>query len=130
MDTESLIIDCEVRGTPFMVVLEDDGTVGYAYLLEHGKIVADVWLYNVGVAPERVDWQDETRLPFQNPAEFCSTRTLRRLTPASRVECACDAGYFVDISIDGERVARLAPGARPGWSRFVDKDGPLARRLI
>ena len=29
------------------VVLEDDGRVAYAYLLEKDTIVSDVWLYNV-----------------------------------------------------------------------------------
>jgi hypothetical protein len=37
------------------VVLEDDGRVAYAYLLERDAIVADVWLYNIGEDP--VDWQ-------------------------------------------------------------------------
>jgi len=55
------------------VMLEDDGRVAYAYLLQDGKVVGDVWLYNVVETPERVDWKDRSQMPFLNPKRFCST---------------------------------------------------------
>ena len=35
----------------------------------------------------------------------------------------------VEIAAGGEPLARLAPGALPGWSRFAAIDGPCALGL-
>ena len=115
-------------GTGRAVVLEDDGRVAYAYLLDHEKVVCDVWLYNVAAAPNAVDWNDESQMPFLNPQKFCKVEVVPRLAQQSSVECVwCEEG--VEVIIDGVLMARLEPGAKPGWSRLALRPGPLAKPL-
>jgi hypothetical protein len=100
--------------------------VAYAYLLRDERIVADVWLYNVVDTPETVDWSDRSQMPFLNPAPYCDRRT----PPSLRSHVTCSwSGDTASIIIEGERVAFLRPGAKPGWSVMATKNGPLARRL-
>ena len=110
------------------VVLEDDGRVAYAYLLDHEEVVGDVWLYNVAEPPDLVDWNDASQMPFLNPKSFCKAESGFRLTQQSAVECA----WFpkgVMVSINGVLIARLEVGAKPGWSRLATRSGPLAKPL-
>ena len=41
-----MLIERDNGATGYSAVFEDDGKVAYAYLLDDGRIVADVWLYN------------------------------------------------------------------------------------
>lgn len=108
------------------VVIESDDRVAYAYLLEGERIVADVWLYNVAATPETVDWSDREQMPFLNPAPYCMDVAVPDLSNDLR----CDwRGEGVEILVAGEVLARLVPGAKPGWSRLARKDGPLAKKL-
>jgi len=110
------------------VVLEDDGRVAYAYLLEGDSVAGDVWLYNVGQDPDAVDWRDRSALPFLNPARYCTGERVPRLRAGSNIDCKwSDQG--VTVSIDGVVWAHLQRGAKPGWSRAARVDGPLAKVL-
>lgn len=111
------------------VVIEDDGAVAYAYLLERGEIVGDVWLYNVGDAPGEADWSDRSKMPFRNRSTFTEgAPSAPRLTNEAAVRCTWSE-EGVEVYVDDVRWARLERGARPGWSRFVTRAGPLARPL-
>jgi len=111
------------------VVIEDDGRVCYAYLLQNERLVGDVWLYNVSAAPLTVDWRRREDAPFCNPAKYCADATLPRLRPDSDVSCAWLA-RGAEIWVSGTLWARLEAGARPGWSRGARIAGPLAKPLI
>jgi hypothetical protein len=125
---DEVLLQFEEPRTCRALVLEDDGRVAYAYLLEHGEIVGDVWLYNVGPAPETDEWKSGTDGPFLNTRRFCSSEVVPRIREDSKVVCQwSDAG--VVVTIDGIVMARLAPGARPGWSRLAAHPGPLAKPL-
>lgn len=110
------------------LVLEDDGKVAYAYLLEQGGVVGDVWLYNVAETPESVDWRDEAAMPFLNPRRYCRGETVARLRDDSAVACEWSSQGVV-VVVDGVRLARLERGAKPGWSRLAGLPGPLAKPL-
>jgi len=110
------------------VVLEDDGKVAYAYLLESETVTADVWLYNVAETPHAVDWQDQAGMPFLNPREFCKDEQVPRLREDAKVNCKwLERG--VEVSIDDVLVARLKHGSKPGWSKLAARPGPLANPL-
>jgi hypothetical protein len=111
-----------------ILVLEDNGRVAYAYLLDGDLIIGDVWLYNVDEDPEGVDWQDRSAMPFCNPAKYCSAEALPRLRPDSKVSCVWSA-EGVTVFIAGIAWARLERGRRPGWSRKARFTGPLAMPL-
>jgi len=127
---------CELgdQDSRYAVVLENDGKVVYAYLRDAGNIVADVWIHNVGEAPERPEWDDLVNAPFANPREYCRSHQPPLVgDPADdlTLEWIYAEGNVVAVlvSIRGATVARLEPGSTPGWSRFAKKDGPLARVL-
>ena len=125
MTSEPIVRRYDIPGTTLAVILEDDGRVAYAYLKDEGGIVSDVWLYNVAPTPEKVDWRDETQMPFLNPKKFCKAEPFSRMTEHSEIVCTERAGQ-VDVTVDGQLIARLQPNARPGWSRLAARSGPLA----
>jgi hypothetical protein len=124
----SAFFQIDIAGTDLSVVLEDDDRVAYAYLTQGGKMVADVWLYNVADPPDQDPWKDRTQLPFLNPRRFCKQDMGLRITDTSEVSCTLVSGY-ADIEVDGQLVARLGPGTKPGWSKGAAIDGPLAKSL-
>ena len=124
---ESLLMRFDAPGSTLSLMLEDDGKVAYAYLLEGDEIVGDVWLYNVVESPDEVEW-DPAAMPFLNPRKFCREDSVQRMREESLVDCK----WFnrgVEVSIDGVLMARLEIGAKPGWSKLAACPGPLANPL-
>lgn len=128
----SLLMSFPASDNRHTLVIEDDGRVAYAYLKKKGRIVGDVWLYNRCPAPRPAEWKDKSKLPFANcRGYFDETR--------GRITESLEAGDFQvdwDESEDGIRVyiylreeliAMVAPGDRPGYSRFATQNGPLAQ---
>lgn len=107
------------------VVVEDDGVVGWAYLLVDKKIVSDVWLYNAGKPIKPVD---RTRPP-RNPQPPAEVQPLDRFTHASRIECEWITDGAQLTFTDGPVFARLVVGAKPGWSSSVCVASAFARPL-
>jgi hypothetical protein len=117
------------------VVVEDDDRVGYAYLLHGNKIVGDVWLYNRVHAPHRPPWREPERvMPFLNPAEYLDSPEIPGRSPsAESLQVRWPKRPREDrtaICLDERPLAWLAPGAKPGWSALVMRDGPLARAAM
>jgi hypothetical protein len=117
------------------VVVEDDGRVAYAYLLDaDGHIVGDVWLYNRCAAPSEPEWSDRERAPFVNPAayvidsgEFSPPPKLDDVA----VEWAREgSAYKATVLIRRQVAALLMDGAKPGWSSLAALDGPLAKAML
>lgn len=124
-----LIFTCEFDKA-YSVVVEDNGRVAYAYLLFYEDVVADVWLYNQADAPPG-SFLNTDELPALNPSayikpDFC----IRPVIDPSDIKCEwdeiSDGTLEVDILIRDKFIAQLIPGAKPGWSVGVAKDGPLA----
>lgn len=114
------------------VVVEDDGRVGYAYLLDSkGTICGDVWLYNRSPAPEEPEWSHRQEAPLANPAFYvdaCQQPSLPNSVDDISLEWRCDKGLDeAKIFIHRELAAKLVDGAKPGWSALAKRDGPLAR---
>ncbi|RUM06730.1 hypothetical protein [Rhizobium chutanense] len=122
------------EGTGYSVIIEDDGAKAYAYLLDSaGVMVSDVWLYNRGPAPETVDWNDPSKLPFSNPAEFVSDLDFKPIASASELSVqwkqSADRPVEAQLWVRGQLFAVLQHGIAPGRSRLAAKDGPLAKVL-
>jgi hypothetical protein len=117
------------------VVVEDDGRVCYAYLLDgNGNICGDVWLYNRCPTPEEPEWHGRENAPFANPAPFVD-RDAVFFVPASAADMTVEWDVESDVTtariyLDRELFAKLMDGAKPGWARLAAKDGPLARALL
>lgn len=127
-DESPLVLRFAAPNGPMSVVIEDDGRVAYAYLLDGARIVGDVWLYNVVEAPEDEAWRTQERPPFLNPKRFCASG-VARLHVSSPITCAWDADTVL-VRVGDEVWARLWPGAKPGCSRFARQAGPLAKPLV
>jgi hypothetical protein len=117
-----------------VIVIEDDGRVGYAYLIDsRGEICGDVWLYNRCPAPDEPEWDDPSGAPFANPSAYVGSCTAFPLPNSSadiaidwaRADGACLARIFVRKRL----VAVVKSGAKPGWALLAKKDGPLAKSL-
>ena len=114
----------------YSVVVEDNGRVAYAYLLFYEDVVADVWLYNQAETPLG-PFLNTDDLPALNPAVYIkSDFRMQPVTDPSEIKCewdeTADGMLEVDILIGNKFIAQLIPGAKPGWSVGVAKDGPLA----
>ncbi len=115
-------------------MVEDNGRVAYAYLLEDKQIVGDVWLYNHGAGPSEAEWADPSKAPFANPADFAAAIDIP-IHNRTDVDVTWGVDYQsgaiqVSILIRGQLFAILEPGAKPGWSKLALQEGPLAKRLI
>lgn len=111
----------------FRLIVEDDGSVCYAYLLEGEEIIGDVWLYNVGDNPAEVDWSERARMPFQNLARCCREERSIRFD-RTRAHCVWQderARLFVDEQLWAE----VGRGDRPGRSLLAAVASPVARPL-
>jgi hypothetical protein len=125
-----LQVPCEFDDT-YSVLIEDNGRVAYAYLLEYGNVIGDVWLYNQDDAPKDSNWAIQST-PYLNPAEYLNADA--RISPIKNesevrsewTESPNDGLIEVGISIRGKFIASITSGSKPGWSVLVVKDGPLA----
>ena len=113
------------------VVIEDDGRVAYAYMLDgQNSIVADLWLYNRCPAPAEPEWDNPNNAPFANPSAFVS-RTETPEFPASTQDLfvkwsTLSDATVVEVFLKGQWIGKLKEGMKPGWARFAKIDGPLA----
>ena len=116
----------------YSVIIEDNGRVAYAYLMEGEDCIGDVWLYNQQEAPKDSDW-DKQELPYLNPAEYLNKDT--RISPIKDkgeiylewAESLSDGTIEVSIYLKEKFIAQIITGSKPGWSTLVIKDGPLAQ---
>lgn len=120
----------------FVVMVEDDGRVAYAYILDEDEIVGDVWLYNRKPAPIEIDRSAQSGMAPLNHAACIAAD--RQLSPPLGQHEDCEVVWTMteqgavetaDIMIRGQLYARLAPGAKPGWCIAAAADGSLARVL-
>ncbi len=103
-----VLIRFDEPGGTRSVLLEDDGSVAYAYLLEGDMITGDVWLYNVGEAPETVNWRD--RCPFAILPSFAAQKNCPGL---DQVWTSSATGQ-----------SRVQPFLLMGWFGLASKPGP------
>jgi hypothetical protein len=126
-DTQApgVFAQCQHPESDLSVVFEDDGRTAYAYLLRGEKIVADVWIYNRGPAPEHPEWTHREGAPFRNAAAY-----VRETPVPAAVEDDVTVRWEQEAAIvclRGRPCARLVVGSKPGWCVFAAKDGPCAR---
>ncbi len=71
---EGCFLQLEDPASSRSLIVEDDGRVAYAYLLDGKQMIADVWLYNVAPTPDHQDWKDRSQMPFLNPRDYCAAK--------------------------------------------------------
>lgn len=123
---------CE-KDNRFSIIIENDGRVAYAYLLDQDSIIGDVWLYNQINTPNIVDWKDIEKAPFLNSLKYTkndkSLISNRFIDSAKTFWNIHKTNVQVLIQFENGLKVILENGAKPGWSNNVFKDGPLAKLL-
>lgn len=126
-------IKCD-SNSRYSVIIEDNGTVAYAYLMDEERIIGDVWLYNNAETPINAPWKEGKKMPFANPVTYLNME--KQISPLSdeddvHVEWTLLHSDLTEvlINIRSQLVAKLRPGSKPGWSSGVVADGPLAKIL-
>lgn len=117
----------------YSLIIEDDGRVAYAYLMNNEAMIGDVWLYNQESSPLVVNWENKNEMPFLNPLSFVNIN-LPPIENDNEISLNWiflddDDLQSVEIYIKGTLVAKVSPGSFPGWSTVVTKDGVLAKIL-
>jgi hypothetical protein len=119
----------------YLLTIEDDGKVAYAYLKEKESraIVGDVWLYNRCRAPAIPEWTDRAKVPFANPQAYVreSAGMVERVRVADLLVDWEGAGTAVVayIYLLGDLLAVVGVGDRPGCARCATASNRLARVL-
>lgn len=115
----------------YSIIIEDNGKVCYAYLLNNQIIIGDVWLYNQEDTPETVAWDNRSKMPFLNPYTTKEQPAPVKSDSDILVLWQYEATSLkqVRILIRNELIAILEPGLKPGYSKLTNTDNPLAKVL-
>lgn len=117
------------------LMIDDDGRSCYAYLSVNGKIVSDVWLYNISPPPPLPEWtlpDARNRMPFCNPVGYASSEVSPAISGREEVEVYWgELGGQLEaaIHIRGVYHALLREGEKPAYCRLAMRDGPVAKTL-
>jgi hypothetical protein len=131
-DNEGLLLRFRSPASNHSVVFEDNGRVAYAYLLLGIEIIADVWLYNHGLPPQKADWSDPSKMPFQNPKGFACEACFTPIVSPTEIAMRwreSGSDFAADILLRDHLHAQLSSGSKPGRCVLAAKDGPLAKVL-
>jgi len=119
----------------YSVVIEDNGRVAYAYLLENDEIIGDVWIYNCDPTPNKPEWDIPSKMPFLNSKTYVAENRIPNIEKESdwHVKWHCNGQVLERVELlclkENLLIAVLKPNSKPGWSYFAKKDGPLAKVL-
>lgn len=120
----------------YKLYIEDDGKTAYAYLIENGKFISDVWLYNVVPSPYTPEWQEKNAqdlMPFTNSVEYLNDEKFELPTSPEQIgvdwEKENDNTIIAKIFIRDELHAIVSSKEKIGHCKLVRQDGPLARIL-
>ena len=116
------------------LIFDDDGRVAYAYLCRGQEMIADVWLYNHGVAPQNPEWKDgPEKMPFRNSVKFTGAVTFEPITSQEEIEVRwprnANGVVCAELFLRGKLHARLIAFDKPGECVLALKNGPVARVL-
>ena len=131
----NILVQFRDEQTGCAVVIDDDGRVAYAYLLDNnGVVLADVWLYNRCAAPSEPEWNARPSGPMANPRDYVRT-DLAIALPEGEADFTIDwqlqssSDPKVIVYLRQDEWAIMEPGTKPGSCRLAKVDGPLARAL-
>lgn len=113
------------------LIIDDTGTVAYAYLIKDEKIISEVWLYN-SAPPLYDNWKGLTAADF--PIQNLQPNILKNIAPIENefdvaVEWAAEDDYTsASIFIRNEPIATIFSTERPGYNYLALHDSPIAKK--
>ncbi|WP_417355452.1 hypothetical protein [Flavobacterium sp.] len=116
----------------FSVIIDDDGSVAYAYLLEGNNIISDLWLYNSGKTKYE-DWENisEKDLPLQNLDCYIITK-IKSITNDNDIDVEWyieGNSVKVEIYIHNKLIGILNSTSKVGFNTLVSEDTPIAKKI-
>lgn len=115
----------------YSVIIDEDNSTVYGYLMCDEEIVSDVWLYNIRNSPDFVDWDDPELMPFPSPIGLSrpDSEIVRIIDPSlikvqwgySKLNTIQASIYYANILL-----AVLFEGEFPGISINAKCDSRLA----
>ena len=121
-----LLLVYSSRNKKFSVTIDADEKVCYAYLKRGKEYLGHVWLYNCLEAPETVDWEDKSQLPFLNPKKYCKDEPQKIIKDSDLVLCVWNA-KGVDVFYDDSLFFSMSEGDKPGYSYNASLSNYLAK---
>jgi hypothetical protein len=125
-----LMIESQAPDGKTTAIFEDNGKVAYCYILENGKIISDVWLYNREKTPSTEPWKMGSSPPYLNPADY--SKDIIALPEATDIHLEWNIEDGVPVALVvlfGKVFGRISSLTKPGYARLAFKDGPLARAM-
>lgn len=125
-------INCPLK-QGYSLIIDDNGSVAYAYLLYDEDILSEVWLYNREPSPYK-NWKDikQEDLPPQNIEKYV-TESIIPISFEYSIEDNWDIDsegmVQVNISINEKLVAILNERHKIGSSTMVTEDTPIALKF-
>ncbi|HSI83419.1 MAG TPA: hypothetical protein VK970_06520 [Candidatus Methylacidiphilales bacterium] len=120
----------------YSCIIEDDGRVAYAYLMEGKEMIGNLWLYNQEATPAVDAWrEDRGTLPYLNSARYVDAQLmLKPLETPGEAEVVWEYRpngrlHMLHLILRGTHYGVLAPHVKPGWTVAASQDGPLAQHL-
>ena len=122
---------CNETDQDYSVIIDEDNSTVYGYLMRDEEIVSDVWLYNIGKSPDFVEWDDPELMPFPSPTGLSRPDSeIVRIVDSSliKVEWGRSKLNIVQASIYYANIllAILFEGGFPGTSINAMCDSRLA----
>lgn len=129
-----LFVEFDAAESNIKLIIEDDGSVAYAYLVDSGKIVADVWLYNRAEAPREAEWKlgPPKNRPFLNAADYiCNPFPFEIPQRAEQFGAewfmSKEKKIGVRVLSNGYTIGEMLYDETPGRAVAARKSGPLAQ---
>lgn len=117
----------------YSIIINDDGIVAYAYLLDGENIISDLWIYNSSVQLYK-DWNNITEedLPLQNLDQYILKKIdLLQEEDIVKVDWFFNNQYIkATIYINNTLIGYLDNIDTVGYSTLVNQDTPIAKKYI
>jgi hypothetical protein len=128
---KSLMLDFTSPCERYTLTFEDNPAAAYAYLRCGDTIVGDVWLCNRDFTPEDPEWTRPPTGPFRN-CELYTMKDGLMVEPIEHGDVLVDWNYeeaipVAYIYIFEHLYGVIAPGEKPGISRYAAKTGPVGQ---
>ncbi len=122
---------CDVD-SKYSIIIEANGIVLYAYLLEEEEIVSDVWLYNFNQVPRKTKWDSVDDLPFENISHLIkplSEQVVFRQFHEDDIKWVFKNSLLDRVEIIKDEIifCQMQPNKAPGYSCNALQSGALAR---
>ncbi len=122
----------QIKNSDYSLIIENNGSVVYAYLLKGKNIISELWLYNIGMARYKTwDNIEDDDMPLQNLDKYIRKKyTTFPSIEDITIQWLTKKNYLaVYVYINDDLIGYLDNDNKIGYSVLVNQDTPIAKRL-